>query len=45
MNWMSEALGTTFYSIVIFMAGSMIGPHMWCWAKRKCPFFSTCDKC
>lgn len=43
MNWIDSVLGTIFYSVVVFMAGAMIGPHFWCWVKRKCPFFS-CNK-
>jgi len=43
IEWMDSALGTTFYSIVVFMAGAMIGPHLWCWAKKKCPFM--CKDC
>ncbi len=45
MEWINSALGTTFYSIVVFVAGAMIGAPLWCWMKSKCPFMSKCEKC
>ena len=34
----SSLLGTVFYSVVIFMAGALIGTPMWHWMKTKMPW-------
>ena len=34
----SSLLGTVFYSVVIFMAGALIGTPMWNWMKTKMPW-------
>jgi len=31
MQWFNDALGTTFYTIVVFAAGALIGPPLWRW--------------
>ena len=45
MEWMDSVLGTIFYSMVVFVAGGMIGGPLWCWTKKKCPFLNKCEKC
>ena len=44
MEWIKSALGTVFYSVMLFMLGGMIGRPMWCWIKSKLPW-SKCEKC
>ena len=34
----SSILGTVFYSIVIFVAGALIGSPLWSWLKKKLPW-------
>tara|TARA_Y100000310_G_scaffold333970_1_gene412649 strand:+ start:1017 stop:1139 length:123 start_codon:yes stop_codon:yes gene_type:complete len=34
----SGALGTIFYTAVIFVAGALIGTPMWNWVKSKFPW-------
>ncbi len=40
---LSSGLGTVFYSIVVFMAGALIGRPMWCWMCKSMPW-SDCGK-
>jgi len=40
MGWFDSVLGTVFYSMVVFVAGAMIGGPMWTWFKKKMPFMS-----
>ena len=45
MEFINTTLGTTFYSIVVFVAGAMIGKPMWCWMCKKMPWgCSNCNK-
>jgi len=37
---LSSALGTVFYSIVVFVAGALIGTPLWNWLKTKMPWSS-----
>ncbi len=34
----SSILGTIFYSVVIFVAGALIGTPLWNWVKKKLPW-------
>jgi hypothetical protein len=34
----SSSLGTVFYSIVVFVAGSLIGAQLWNWINKKLPW-------
>lgn len=34
----SSVLGTVFYSITLFVAGSLIGASMWSWINKKLPW-------
>jgi hypothetical protein len=34
----SSVLGTVFYSITVFVAGSLIGAPMWNWINKKLPW-------
>jgi hypothetical protein len=38
MQTLSEILGTTFYTIVVFIAGALIGTPLWNWAKKFLPW-------
>jgi hypothetical protein len=35
---LSSTLGTIFYSIVVFVAGSLIGSQLWNWVSAKLPW-------
>jgi len=35
---LSSTLGTIFYSIVIFVAGALIGAPLWSWVSKKLPW-------
>lgn len=41
MEWIDSVLGTVFYSIVVFMAGAMMGKSLWVYICKKCPLFSS----
>jgi hypothetical protein len=34
----SSTLGTVFYSVVIFVAGALIGAPLWKWVDKKLPW-------
>lgn len=34
----SSTLGTVFYSIVVFVAGALIGAPLWSWINKKLPW-------
>jgi len=34
----SSTLGTVFYSIVVFVAGSLVGAPLWNWINAKFPW-------
>jgi hypothetical protein len=36
----SSGLGTVFYSVVVFIAGALIGAPLWSWLKTKMPWSS-----
>ena len=38
MEMLSSTMGTMFYSVVVFMAGAMIGRPMWNWMYAKMPW-------
>lgn len=38
MQTLSEILGTTFYTIVVFIAGALIGTPLWNWVKKFLPW-------
>lgn len=40
MHWIDSVLGTVFYSMVVFMAGAMMGKPLWCYMCKKCPLFN-----
>ena len=41
----SNGLGVLFFSVVMFVAGALIGMPVWCWICKKCPFLgSSCCK-
>ena len=40
MDWMDSVLGIIFYSVVIFVAGAVIGQPIWSWLRKKMPFMS-----
>jgi len=35
---LSSTLGTIFYSIVVFVAGALIGAPLWSWVSKKLPW-------
>jgi hypothetical protein len=35
---LSSTLGTVFYSIVVFVAGALIGAPLWNWINKKLPW-------
>jgi hypothetical protein len=37
-GFLSGALGTTFYSILLFAAGAWVGPPFWSWVKGFLPW-------
>jgi len=39
-TFVSSGLGTVFYSIVVFVAGALIGTPLWNWLKTKMPWGS-----
>jgi len=34
----SSTLGTVFYSVVVFVAGALIGVPLWSWVNSKFPW-------
>ena len=34
----NNTLGTVFYSIVVFVAGSLVGQQLWSWVGRFLPW-------
>ena len=38
MEFFQSALGTVFYTVVIFVAGALIGTPLWNWVKSKLPW-------
>jgi hypothetical protein len=34
----SSTLGTVFYSVVVFVAGALIGTQLWNWVNGKLPW-------
>jgi len=38
MEWFDNVLGTVFYSVVIFVAGALIGKPLFTWVSRKMPW-------
>jgi hypothetical protein len=38
MEFIQNALGTTFYTVVVFVAGALIGQPLWKWVWSKLPF-------
>lgn len=34
----SSTLGTVFYSVVVFVAGALIGAPLWKWVDKKFPW-------
>jgi hypothetical protein len=38
MQTLSEILGTTFYTVVVFVAGALIGTPLWNWVKKFLPW-------
>tara|TARA_R100000995_G_C3435518_1_gene100636 strand:+ start:480 stop:626 length:147 start_codon:yes stop_codon:yes gene_type:complete len=37
-GFFSGALGTVFYSIVVFVAGALMGTPLWNWTKKFLPW-------
>jgi len=38
MEFLHSALGTVFYTLVVFGLGALIGTPLWNWAKTKMPW-------
>lgn len=38
MDIVRDALGTAFYSVVIFVLGALIGPPLWRWVSGMLPW-------
>lgn len=38
MEFLSSAVGTVFYTIVVFIAGALLGVPLWNWASKKLPW-------
>ena len=38
MEALHSALGTVFYTVVVFVAGALIGTPLWSWLKTKMPW-------
>ncbi len=38
MEVLHSALGTVFYTVVVFVAGALIGTPLWSWLKTKMPW-------
>lgn len=38
MEALQSALGTVFYSIVVFVAGAAVGVPLWSWVRRFFPW-------
>ena len=38
MEAIHSALGTFFYTVVVFVAGGFIGKPLWDWASKKFPW-------
>ena len=36
----STVLGTVFFTVVVFVAGALIGAPLWSWMKTKMPWSS-----
>jgi len=34
----SSTLGTIFYTVVVFVAGALIGTPLWTWVNKKLPW-------
>jgi len=37
VDFFNSALGTVFYTVVIFIAGALLGTPTWNWIKTKLP--------
>tara|TARA_R110000796_G_C14462590_1_gene424639 strand:+ start:48 stop:197 length:150 start_codon:yes stop_codon:yes gene_type:complete len=40
-GFFSGALGTTFYTVVVFVIGALIGTPLWNWTKKFLPWNKT----
>jgi len=38
MDFIHSALGTVFYTIVVFVAGALVGVPVWNWLRSKFPW-------
>ena len=38
MDFIRDVLGTTFYTVVVFVTGALIGPPLWRWLSGKMPW-------
>ena len=38
MEVLHSALGTVFYTVVVFVGGALIGTPLWNWVKTKLPW-------
>ena len=38
MEFIRNAIGTTFFALAMFVAGALIGQPLWKWAWAKLPF-------
>jgi hypothetical protein len=38
MEFLSSAVGTAFYTIVVFIAGALIGGPLWNWISKMLPW-------
>jgi hypothetical protein len=38
MEFLSSTLGTAFYTVVVFIAGALLGTPLWNWVTKKLPW-------
>lgn len=38
LAFLSETLGTVWWSVLMFVAGALIGTPLWTWIKSKAPW-------
>lgn len=38
MDFIRDALGTTFFTVVVFVTGALIGPPLWTWVGKFLPW-------
>ena len=38
MQAINDVLGTTFFAVLVFIAGALIGTPLWAWVKKFLPW-------